>query len=62
MKKVNSTGHGDHYVHVKIMVPKKLDEKQKALLLAYAEVESNTPGAINGMSYKKDGTLLYIFN
>lgn len=26
-------------------------------MLAYAEVESNTPGAVRGMSYKKDGKL-----
>lgn len=54
-KKINSYGHGDHYVHVKIAVPKRLDDKQKALLMAYAEIESGTPGAIHNVSYKKDG-------
>ena len=56
---MNSTGYGDHYVHVKINVPKKLDDKQKALMLAYAEIESNTPGCVQGMSYKKDGNDIY---
>lgn len=32
MKRVNSVGSGDHYIHLKISIPKKLTEKQKALL------------------------------
>lgn len=32
MKRVNSYGHGDHYVHIKIITPKKLTTKQKALI------------------------------
>lgn len=32
MKRVNSHGSGDHYVHLKISVPKKLTEEQKALI------------------------------
>ena len=32
MKRVNTTGSGDHYIHIKIVIPKKLSEKQKALL------------------------------
>lgn len=32
MKRVNSYGNGDHYVHIKIAVPKKLTREQKALM------------------------------
>lgn len=32
MKRVNSYGTGNHYVNLKIVVPKKLTEKQKALI------------------------------
>lgn len=32
MKRVNSYGYGDHYVHIKIVVPKNLTNQQKALL------------------------------
>lgn len=32
MKRVNSYGNGDHYVHIKIVVPKKLSKEQKALM------------------------------
>lgn len=32
MKRVNSIGNGDHYVHLKIVIPKKLNDKQKALI------------------------------
>lgn len=55
VKKQNSYGYGDHYVHIKIQMPKKLNEKQRALLLAYAETESDTPGTIHGLTYTKDG-------
>jgi DnaJ family protein A protein 3 len=58
LKKLNSVGYGDHYVHVKVQIPKKLTEKQKALIMAYAETENDTPGSIHGMSYKKDGKLV----
>ncbi|XP_043592772.1 protein tumorous imaginal discs, mitochondrial-like isoform X1 [Bombus pyrosoma] len=56
MKKVNGTGHGDHYVQIKIVVPTKLTDKQLALLQAYAELEDDTPGTIHSITYKTDGT------
>lgn len=61
MKKVSGYGHGDHYVTFKIVVPKKLDEKQKALIMAYAELEKDTPGQIMGVTFKKDGKRALIF-
>lgn len=56
MKKVSGYGYGDHYIHIKIDVPKKLDNKQKAILQAYAEMENDTPGTVKGFTYKKDGS------
>ncbi|KAI4493848.1 hypothetical protein M0804_002024 [Polistes exclamans] len=56
LRKVNGYGYGDHYVNIKITVPAKLTEKQRALLQAYAELESDTPGSIYGITYKTDGT------
>lgn len=32
LKRVNSYGTGDHYVHLKIQIPPKLNNKQKALI------------------------------
>lgn len=32
LKRVNSYGNGNHYVHLKIRIPAKLTEEQKALL------------------------------
>lgn len=55
LKRVNSFGTGHHYVNIKIQVPTKLNEKQKALLQAYAELEDNTPGQILGVTFKTDG-------
>ncbi|XP_032590070.1 protein tumorous imaginal discs, mitochondrial isoform X2 [Drosophila grimshawi] len=56
LKRVNAHGHGDHYVHIKIDVPKKLTEQQRELLVAYAELEQDTPGQIHGMAQRKDGS------
>lgn len=55
MKKINGYGHGDHYVNFKIKTPKYLNEKQRALAIAYAELEEDTPGQIMGLTQKKDG-------
>lgn len=55
LKRVNSFGTGHHYVNIKIQVPTKLNEKQKALIQAYAELEDNTPGQILGVTFKTDG-------
>lgn len=56
LKKVNTTSsYGDHYVHIKVKIPKSLSEKQQALMLAYAELEQDTPGIIRGITLKKDG-------
>lgn len=55
LKRVNSYGTGDHYVHVKIQIPTKLNNKQKALIQAYAELEEDTPGQIMGVTFKTDG-------
>ncbi|XP_031844957.1 dnaJ homolog l(2)tid, mitochondrial isoform X2 [Nomia melanderi] len=56
LKRVSGIGYGDHYVQVKITVPTKLNDKQLALLQAYAELEDHTPGSIHGITYKTDGT------
>ncbi|XP_064636963.1 protein tumorous imaginal discs, mitochondrial-like [Lineus longissimus] len=55
VSKVNSYGYGDHYVHIKIKVPIKLDQKQKALLLAYAESEKGIQGTVTGVTNTDSG-------
>ncbi|KAJ8728826.1 hypothetical protein PYW07_006522 [Mythimna separata] len=55
MKRVSQQGHGDHYVHIKIQLPKSLTDKQKALMYAYAELEEDTPGQIHGVTLDRDG-------
>ncbi|XP_011256217.1 protein tumorous imaginal discs, mitochondrial isoform X1 [Camponotus floridanus] len=56
LKKVTGIGYGDHYVTIKVLVPKQLTDKQRALLQTYAELETDTPGSIHGVTYKTDGT------
>ena len=36
-------------------MPARLSAQQKALLLAYAELEDDTPGTVNGITYTKGG-------
>ncbi|XP_076319570.1 dnaJ homolog l(2)tid, mitochondrial isoform X2 [Tachypleus tridentatus] len=55
IKKMNSYGYGDHYIHIKIKIPQKLTREQKALLQAYAEIEENTPGTIDDISDTSEG-------
>ncbi|XP_057657969.1 protein tumorous imaginal discs, mitochondrial-like isoform X1 [Diorhabda carinulata] len=62
MKKVSGYGHGDHYVTFKIKAPKRLGDKQKALLMAYAELEEDTPGQILGVTLKKNGNKTFATN
>ncbi|KAL3213214.1 hypothetical protein MRX96_035559 [Rhipicephalus microplus] len=55
VKRLNSSGYGDHYVHLKIRIPQRLNEKQKALIQAYAELETDTPGTIDGLVNTRQG-------
>lgn len=55
LKRVNSYGQGHHYVNIKIQIPTKLSDKQRALIHAFAELEDDTPGQILGVVHKKDG-------
>ena len=43
VKHVRGNGHGDHYVKIKITVPKKLSHKQKELLESLQKEESGEP-------------------
>ncbi|XP_043220889.1 protein tumorous imaginal discs, mitochondrial-like isoform X1 [Amphibalanus amphitrite] len=55
IRRVNSHGYGDHYVHIKIKVPDKLDDRRKALFQALAEMESGGAGTVDGVTGTKDG-------
>lgn len=55
IKRLNTYGYGDHYVHIKIKAPSQLTPKQKALMLAYAELEEESAGNINGVVETKQG-------
>ncbi|CAI9560395.1 unnamed protein product [Staurois parvus] len=50
IKKVNSPGFGDHYFHIKIKVPRNLSDRQRALMLSFAEEETDVEGTVNGIS------------
>ncbi|MBN3324242.1 DNJA3 protein, partial [Atractosteus spatula] len=48
--RVNSYGYGDHYIHIKIRVPKNLTDRQRALLMSFAEDETDVEGTVNGVT------------
>ncbi|XP_043078201.1 dnaJ heat shock protein family (Hsp40) member A3b isoform X2 [Puntigrus tetrazona] len=48
--RVNSFGYGDHYVYIKIKIPKKLTNRQRMLLLSYAEDEVDVEGTVTGVT------------
>ncbi|XP_019625362.1 PREDICTED: dnaJ homolog subfamily A member 3, mitochondrial-like [Branchiostoma belcheri] len=54
IKRVQGYGYGDHYVHIKIKVPDSLSSKQKALVMAYAEEESDVDGTVQGITNTQD--------
>ncbi|XP_073813296.1 protein tumorous imaginal discs, mitochondrial isoform X2 [Musca autumnalis] len=56
LKRVNAHGHGDHYINIKIEIPKSLTKEQKQLMQQYAELETNTPGSVHGITKRTDGS------
>ncbi|KAJ8786602.1 hypothetical protein J1605_006091 [Eschrichtius robustus] len=48
--RINSYGYGDHYIHIKIRVPKRLTSRQQSLILSYAEDETDVEGTVNGVT------------
>ncbi|XP_069502921.1 dnaJ homolog subfamily A member 3, mitochondrial isoform X2 [Ambystoma mexicanum] len=47
--RVNSYGYGDHYIHIKIRVPKRLTDRQRALIMSFAEDETDVEGTVSGV-------------
>lgn len=47
IKKMNSYGFGDHYVHVKISSPSALSDRQKKLIAEFSKNDDSTDGDIN---------------
>ncbi|XP_051767027.1 dnaJ heat shock protein family (Hsp40) member A3b [Ctenopharyngodon idella] len=54
--RINSFGYGDHYVYIKIKIPKKLTHKQRTLLLSYAEDEMDVEGTVTGVTRPATGS------
>ncbi|KAG5279452.1 hypothetical protein AALO_G00077930 [Alosa alosa] len=50
ISRVSGYGYGDHYVHIKIKIPKMLTDRQRALLTSYAEDETDVEGTVNGVT------------
>uniref|UniRef100_A0A3Q1KGP7 DnaJ homolog subfamily A member 3, mitochondrial n=1 Tax=Anabas testudineus TaxID=64144 RepID=A0A3Q1KGP7_ANATE len=58
--RVSGYGFGDHYVHVKqtgikILVFRTLTDRQRALLMSYAEDETEVEGTVNGVTATTTG-------
>ncbi|KAG7487014.1 hypothetical protein JOB18_044458 [Solea senegalensis] len=55
IRRMNSYSYGDHYVYIKIKVPKTLTRRQRSLLLTYAEEETDVQGTVNGVTPSAGG-------
>ncbi|XP_006277789.3 dnaJ homolog subfamily A member 3, mitochondrial isoform X1 [Alligator mississippiensis] len=53
--RLNSYGYGDHYIHIQIRVPKRLTSRQRALMMSYAEDETDVDGTVNGVTNTATG-------
>ncbi|KAK3922939.1 Protein tumorous imaginal discs, mitochondrial [Frankliniella fusca] len=52
IKKLEGAGYGDHFVTLKIGMPRQLSNRQQSLIQDYAETETDTPGTIFGIDVK----------
>ncbi|XP_061568474.1 dnaJ heat shock protein family (Hsp40) member A3a [Cololabis saira] len=53
--RISGYGFGDHYVHVKIKIPKTLTDRQRTLMTSYAEDETDVEGTVNGVTVSSTG-------
>ncbi|XP_068003076.1 dnaJ homolog subfamily A member 3, mitochondrial isoform X2 [Melanerpes formicivorus] len=53
--RVNSYGYGDHYIHIKVKIPQRLTDRQRALMMSYAEDEADVDGTVNGVTNTASG-------
>ncbi|CAG2178489.1 unnamed protein product, partial [Oppiella nova] len=56
LKRIDGYGYGDHIIHIKIEIPKKLSPKQTSLMKSFAELEDNTRGTVDGVVKRKKWT------
>lgn len=54
--RMNSYSYGDHYVHIKVRVPKKLTRRQRELILSFAEEETDVEGTVTGVTRSAAGS------
>jgi len=47
--RLNGHGRGDHYVNIKIQLPKYLTSRQKELITEFAELDNSISGTVNGV-------------
>uniref|UniRef100_A0A1A8KYZ5 DnaJ homolog subfamily A member 3, mitochondrial n=1 Tax=Nothobranchius pienaari TaxID=704102 RepID=A0A1A8KYZ5_9TELE len=53
--RVSGHGFGDHYIHVKVKIPKSLTDRQRSILMSYAEDETDVEGTVNGVTNTSTG-------
>jgi DnaJ family protein A protein 3 len=55
IKHLEQAGRGNQHIHIKIRVPKTLTERQRALMQAWAELETDCTGTVNNIKKTVDG-------
>lgn len=53
--RVSGYGFGDHYIHIRMKIPKTLTDRQRALIMSFAEDETEVEGTVNGVTATATG-------
>ncbi|XP_029944988.1 dnaJ heat shock protein family (Hsp40) member A3a isoform X2 [Salarias fasciatus] len=53
--RVSGYGFGDHYIHIKMKIPKTLTDRQRSLIMSFAEDETEVEGTVNGVTSTATG-------
>ncbi|XP_068100280.1 dnaJ homolog subfamily A member 3, mitochondrial isoform X2 [Hyperolius riggenbachi] len=55
LPRLNSYGYGDHYIHIKLKIPRTLTDRQRMLMQSFAEDETEVEGSVNGITNTTTG-------
>merc|ERR1712142_974554 len=53
MGRLNGHGKGDHFINIKIQLPKYLTSRQKELMVEFAELDNSISGTVHGVDRGK---------
>lgn len=55
IRRLNGSGRGDHYVNIKVHLPKFVTNEQRKLIEDFAKLDTSISGTVNGLGKDNDG-------